>query len=368
MEDLDRSAFDARLNAAHAALDLGPDPEGLRRARRVLVYSYGTRGRDLTLQLRAAGIGCVVYDNADAARAKAAEDGFETTTDLGLDLPLIVAAGQNQIEILDTLDRPAFSLAQALHVLDLRNSYDRARAFTEQAVGRAGELFEVYRRLDAASRPAFLEVLCYRASLDVRLLAHRRPVGEMWRPEARGLEVASFCDIGAYDGDSLTATKAVFPSLARSFTIEPNPALAPTIAAAAAAAGVENRNYAGAAWSHPTRLGARMIFNGMLVIEEDAAGGDIPAEPLDALLGDEAYDYIKMDVEGSEAQVMDGGRRALRRARCVAAAAYHLPGDLIDLPARMDAIVGRSGWRLSFAHYSQSFDDSIFYFHRGRPA
>jgi FkbM family methyltransferase len=365
MVDLDRAAFHERLGAAHASLSA----DGLEGAREVLVYSYGTRGKDLARQLRASGIGCLVYDNAEAARASAATDGFEVTTSLDHDIPLIVAAGQNQIEILDTLERPAFSLAQGLYGLDLRNSYGPARAFTDRTMSQAERLFEVYRRLDEASRPAFFEVLCYRASLEVRHLAHRRPMAEMWRPAARGLDITSFCDVGAYDGDSLTATKAVFPTLARSFTIEPNPDLAPMIAAAAAAAGVENRNFAGAAWSHPTRLDARLIFNGMLVIEEDAKGGDIPAARLDDLLGEAAYDYIKLDVEGSEARVLAGGEQALRKARCIATAAYHLPDDLIDLPRQMDAILGAaSGWRLAFAHYSQSFDDSIFYFHRGQPA
>jgi hypothetical protein len=130
--------------------------------------------------------------------------------------------------------------------------------------------------------------------------------------------------------------------------------------------GIENRNFAGAAWSHSARLSARQIFNGMLVIEEDAAG-DIQTEALDTLVGDETYDYVKMDVEGSEAAVLSGGVETLKRARCIAVASYHLPRDLMDLPAqlrrRVDDQAGAT-WRLAFAHYSQSFDDSIFYLHR----
>ncbi len=90
--------------------------------------------------------------------------------------------------------------------------------------------------------------------------------------------------------------------------------------------------------------------------------GPVAAKPLDDLLGDEAFDFIKMDVEGAEARVIDGGRKALHAARCVATASYHLPDDLIAIPARMDSV--RKDWRIAFAHYSQSFDDSIFYFWR----
>jgi FkbM family methyltransferase len=359
--------FSNALKAAHAELQSRlPRLAKLEGVCEVLLCTYGTRGRDLARQLRAAGVRCVIFDNAEAARATAAADGFEVTRDLDLGLPLIVAAGQNQIEILGELEREAYSLAEALYALNLRNSYGRARAFSDGVVTDAERLFAIYRQIDAAGRPAFLDVLAYRASLDVHHLAHRRPVGEMWRPPVSGLDIRSFCDIGAYDGDSLAATKAVFPALTRSLTIEPSAAMAPAIAAVAERIGVENRNFTGAAWSHPTRLGARLIFNGMLVIEEDAAG-NIQTETLDTLAGGAVYDYIKMDVEGSEAVVIAGGVETLKRARCIAVASYHLPGDLTDLPALLRRLLGDEAaatWRLAFAHYSQSFDDSIFYLYR----
>lgn len=351
--------------AQSSLLERLPRLAALQGAREVLVYTYGTRGKDLALQLRAADIRCVIYDNSPAAREKVAADGFEVTRDLNLRLPLIVAAGQNQIEIMGELERDAYSLAEGLYALDLRNSYGPARAFSDEVVADAGRLFEVYQRLDAGCRPVFLDVLLYRASLDVHRLVHRKPVGEMWNPPVEGLEITSFCDIGAYDGDSLAATKAVFPGLTRSLTVEPSAEMASAIAAVAGRIGVENRNVVGAAWSHPTRLGARLIFNGMLVIEEDAAG-DIQTDTLDALTRGEAYDYVKMDVEGSEGAVLSGGVATLRQARCVAIAAYHLPGDLMDLPVSMDRLLGdeAGSWKLAFDHYSQAFDDSILYFYR----
>jgi FkbM family methyltransferase len=360
---LDLIAFRATLVEAAKALDARrPHLAALEGAREVLLYTYGTRGKDLALQLRAAGVRCVVYDNSPKARALAESDGFEVTLDLSLGLPLIVAAGQNQIEILGEVSRPAWSLAEALYALDLRNSYGPARAFTDRVVGDAETLHAIYASLDARAATVFLDVLRYRASLDVHQLVHRRPVGEMWLPPIDGLGVQSFCDIGAYDGDSLAATKAVFPDLARALAIEPSAAMVEPLTAMAERLGVETRIYTGAAWDRRTRLGARLIFNGMLVIEENAAG-DIETDRLDALSAGEIYDYVKMDVEGGEAKVIAGGIETLRRARCVAVAAYHLPGDLIDLHRQLAAVLGE-GWRASFSHYSQSFDDSILYFHR----
>ena len=74
-----------------------------------------------------------------------------------------------------------------------------------------------------------------------------------------------------------------------------------------------------------------------------------------------------MDVEGTERGVLDGGKASLRSASCIAVAAYHLPDDFTDIRAQLGEILGSfdgaepGGWRLAFSHYSQVFDDSIFY-------
>jgi FkbM family methyltransferase len=357
-----RAEFDAALARAAEGFDvIRPKLAALQGAGEVLVYSYGARGSDLARQLRAAGIEAVIYDNAPAAVARAEADGFRTTNDLTFDAPLVVAAGQNQIEILDDLTRPAYGLAEALYALDLRNSYGRARDFTDRILPDADRLFVVHERMDDRSRAAFLDLLCFRASLDVRRMVHRRPMSAQFDPPVPGLKVRSFCDLGAYDGDSLEATKALFPGLTRSFTIEPSAAQAPVIAAVAERIGVNNTNFVGAAWDSATRLGAKVLANGMLVLDE-GLGGDIETQTLDTLLGDEPFDYFKLDVEGSEARVLTGGVEAMKRARCIAVAAYHLPDDLIDLPAHFDRLMG-SDWKIAFSHYSQSFEDSFLYFH-----
>ena len=217
---LSQANFLDALKAAYAELQAKlPRLAKLEGVREVLLYTYGTRGTDLALQLRAAGVRCVIYDNAEAARARAAADGFEVTHDLGLDLPLIVAAGQNQIEILGELDRDAYSLAEAHYAMDLRNSYGPARVFSNRVVADTDRLFAIYEQIDASCRPAFLDVLLYRASLDVHRLAHRRPVAEMWHPPVSSLDIRSFCDIGAYDGDSWRRPK---PCIRRCRTASPS--------------------------------------------------------------------------------------------------------------------------------------------------
>lgn len=358
---LDRAGFDEALQAAAREREGRRGRlERLAAERRVVIYSYGTKGTDLAMLLRLAGVDCVVFDNAELARERAARDGFETAASLPGGLPVIVAAGQNQVEILDELGPSAYALAEALYTFDLRNAYSPMRDFVAMTATHADALYARYLSLEPTYRADFLAVLLYRASLDVRRTDGRRlPMRQMWTPPLSDLR--SFCDVGAFDGDSLAAMKAVLPGLQRSLTIEPNPELAPRIAETAARLGLANTHYAGAAWSHRTRLKAELLFNGMLVIRE-AADGDTPAEALDVLAAGETYDFVKFDVEGAEREALEGGAEMLRRARCVAVAAYHLPNDLIDLPNQLVGILpAADGWRWGFRHYSQSLDDSIFY-------
>ena len=57
------SDFLAALEEARADLQRRlPRLAKLEGAREVLLYTYGTRGKDVALQLRAAGVRCVVYD------------------------------------------------------------------------------------------------------------------------------------------------------------------------------------------------------------------------------------------------------------------------------------------------------------------
>jgi FkbM family methyltransferase len=360
-QSLDRAAFDAALDEAGAALQAKrPRLDRLAGERRVVVYTYGARGAHLAEQLRACDVECLVFDNGAESRKRAARDGFETLAAVPDGLPLIVGAGQSQIEILDSLGErgDVHTLQEALWAFDLINSYGPARAFTAVVAERRDDLFERHAAMDPDSQAAFAELLAFRASLDVRRLTLRRPMHESWLPPVV-LDVRSFCDVGAYDGDTLAALKGAYPGLERTFTVEPNPDLQAPIAETARRLGLDNRAFQGAAWSGPARLGAATLDNRMMVIREDAQGA-FPAEALDALTDGEAYDYVKFDVEGAEAQAIVGGADLLRRARGVAVAAYHYPEDIIDLPARLEALLG-DGWRHGFRHYSESFEDSVVY-------
>lgn len=368
-ETLDQDAFAGRLYEAsenfkhnrEANLNL------LSKEGSVIVYSYGTRGADFANQLRRIGIDCFIFDNAPRALTRAEADGFKITSNISLDLPLIVAAGQNQLSILSGLTRPAYSLAEGLYGFDLINQCARARLFSENIPAKVGDLYKIYRGLEPSCQQDFLDVLLYRASLDVRFIASsRKSISKMWIPPAAVRTISSFCDVGAYDGDTIISMKAAFPELKSALAVEPNPDLVAKIEAEARSSELKCKVFIGAAWSHKTRLSSHVLQNGMMVIKEDIAG-DIDAEGLDVISSLEPFDYVKFDVEGAEAHALQGARSLLRSSRCIAIAGYHLPDDLLEIPNNLSIILGpqyETEWSRAFHHYSECFDDSIFYFYR----
>jgi FkbM family methyltransferase len=370
----DSLGYDAFCRTLHAAFEnfkknrrAGLDQ--LSKQKSVIVYSYGTRGWDLANQLRRSGVECVIFDNSKQAVARAAAEGFATTSNIALDLPVIVAAGQNQLSILSGLTRPAYTLAEGLYAYDLINQCEKARKFSEVIPTITDQLYQLYGRLDANCSEDLLNVLLFRISLDVRNIAPtRKPVSQMWTPPAAVRAIRSFCDVGAYDGDTLISMKALFSGLESTFAVEPNADLVTSIEAAAQKGSLKNKTFTGAAWSHKTRLSCKVHPNGMMVITEDTSG-TIDADALDNLTSQERYDYVKFDVEGAEAPALKGAHFLLQSANCIAIASYHLPSDLVDIPNHISMILGAeyaAGWRCAFQHYSECFDDSILYFYRAK--
>jgi len=338
--------------------------ERLNASRSVLVYGFGTRGRSLAPQLRSIGVDPVIFDTQPTVRASAAQAGYETVDSPDVDLPLIVAAAQNQSAILER-HPGGYSLVECQYSYDLANQCDFARAFTSPAQLDSEEAFAVYEQLDDESRRCFLDLLRFRFSLDVSAIrSTRMPLSKMWALPLHTIAAASFCDVGAYDGDSIEALSKLTP-LREVLAVEPNPDLAGRIREVATNREIQARVYSGAAWSHPCHLVAKELLGGMIAVEE-SGNGTIPAEPLDAI-ANHAYDYVKFDVEGSEDCAIAGATRTIAQAKAVAMASYHKPRDILDLPARLARVragsTDENGRRASlhFRHYSECFDDSVFY-------
>jgi FkbM family methyltransferase len=338
----------------------------LEKARRVCVFGFGGKGRELAGRLRSLGIEVVVRDASKAAQAVALQEGYEIVdpTSADLSMPTILGAGQKQIEQRDMVGENYVYYQEACDVFDLPCLYDRCRDFSSFVTENVDELGSVLVLLDAESAEVFAALLEYRVSLQPESLAGlNSPDGSMWFdvPREHGSRpYGTFLDVGAFDGDTLIAASE-WLGIDRAIAIEANPELASRLTAVgerlARGVAVESS----AAWSHATMLSFEEVRGGMITVRESSGGG-LAADAIDNYVH-ESVDLAKMDIEGAEARALAGARRVLSEGTDWAVAAYHRPEDLLSLPTMMrDGLAGE--YRLMFRHYSEVFDDSIFYFLR----
>ena len=83
---------------------------------------------------------------------------------------------------------------------------------------------------------------------------------------------------------------------------------------------------------------------------------EVDVVTVDSFLNGERTDFIKMDVEGSEEQVLNGAKETIQKYKPILAlSAYHKPTDKTVLPATVSKI--ENSYKLKLLAY----DDEIFY-------
>ena len=116
-------------------------------------------------------------------------------------------------------------------------------------------------------------------------------------------------------------------------------------------------------------LGAR---SGRLYLHGSGPGAVVNAQPggqpvdvvsIDEYVAREALthvDFIKMDIEGSESQALDGAIETLRRFRPkLAISLYHRPEDLTRIPLWVDNL--GLGYQLHLDHYTIHQEETVLY-------
>jgi FkbM family methyltransferase len=164
-----------------------------------------------------------------------------------------------------------------------------------------------------------------------------------------------FVDCGAYDGDTIAAFRRVTGDrFDRIIAFEPDPK---NFAALKSAASGDQRivlqPYATSARRETLRfvagdgVGSRVSSTGTCEIESITLD-----EALDGL----APTYIKFDIEGSEPDALEGGRKTIARHRPkMAVCLYHAPDHLWSIPLRLNELLPNSRFTLR-TYYADGFD------------
>lgn len=343
--------------------------------RPLLLAGFGGKGRTMAEQLRhLAGREVYVHDASPDRRALAQALGFPVVDRLppqdGGPWTTVLAACQAQAEQRALVPGNALYFQEAATFFGLPHLAHLASDFQDAVIDHMPALYDLYGALHPVSRPRLLAVLRFRASLDPTVLAPARaPVDMMWVDVPRAWRARPYhtvMDIGAFDGDTLRTFGEQFAST-RGIAVEANASLFDAIRTVAARypRGIDIQPVA--AWSRTTRLVFEEVRNGMIRVSESPDGA-LPAARMDEHVH-EPVDFLKMDIEGAEADALDGCAGLL--ARCqpdLALAAYHRPQDLVALwtqGVRLGCTADAFDWHVG--HYSDCLDDTILYAMRRTP-
>lgn len=219
------------------------------------------------------------------------------------------------------------------------------------------------RMADEESRDCIARTLAFRAGADLPFASYASAEPQYFNAltlEALAGRPFTFVDCGAYNGDTFAALLAA-PGVecTRAYLLEPDPGnfrrlvansrglRVPTVCLPLAAADKATMLSFAADNGEASRLGQ---------------GGDtlVAAAALDELLPNESIGFLKLDVEGAEAQVLRGAAQLVQRCRPVLALSlYHNPADLWELPELLFAMCERYRFHVR-QHYANSFDSVLY--------
>lgn len=355
-----------------------PDPSLFMDAKHpVVIYGAGRMGRLFRKNLCAHGIPIAAFSDSNSALWGKLIDGVTVLPPQQLEQfshgPILVASLLYETEIYELLKRMGFKLVYPLSFLNfnypqifISPEYDNALNalfdFNNQEA-----ICSVYNMLaDEQSRCIFLNLIKFRLTFDKKYIrciqsdSKRQYFDDLVLPLSND-EV--FFDCGAYTGDTLERF-CYFSNnqFRRIYAFEP-----------------DRNNYL-QLLNGVTRIGSDRIIpvnSGVYrssgkasFLEEGAVDSKITLEndsnrlPVisidDFCHNNDIPTYIKMDIEGSEIDALEGAKQVIQTAKPkLAIAVYHKAADLWQIPLLIKRF--NSDYRLFFRHYTPEIIDTVCY-------
>ena len=364
-----RSALDRR----YAVIE-----EVLTGQRDAIVYPAAQLGREVASRLRSIGARVVAFGDRDPGVTGGAIDGLPVLS------PVDVAAHHNDDVILiastmyDSAIREDLASRGCQHVvpvgyLNLRlpdifstREYDGAWSAASDPANRSDIEAAFSVLADSESRTVFEGKLAYYLNRDKARIDDIRSANTIYfdRSVHRLSQEEVVVDGGAYVGDTLSSfldeSAGQFDFY---YAFEPDPVSFDRLAmeagrdparVTAVRAGLARR-------TSNARLLSTHGADARLLRGDEAGGEEVPVVGLDEYFeARRPPTLIKMDIEGGEAEALNGGSHLIETARpTLAISAYHYPMDLWRIPLLLDRLM--PGSRLFLRHYTREVDDTVCY-------
>ena len=208
----------------------------------------------------------------------------------------------------------------------------------EFARSRKDELQSVYELLeDDLSKKIFQNVILYKITGKIEYLFEAQSDKDECYALLDAKEIHSYADLGAYNGDTVRELLRYAPQLERVTAFEPDrrsfrklSEYCDTVTFPV----IEKIN--AAAWSCDTTLTFGDEGNRNSGIFAKGKSVDVNATSLDSVLGGQAVDYVKYDVEGCEEQAIIGSTATITLHRPkLLVSIYHRSEDIFALPLQI---------------------------------
>lgn len=386
--DTDRGATDAGLASLldgdprrwRAALDdrYAVVDQVLAGRRRAVIYPAARMGREAAARLRSMGIEVVAFGDRDPTVRDGRVDGLPVLSPAQVSAThradaILVASTLHDSAIREDLEGRGCEHVVPVAYLNLRmpevfgsREYDGSWTAATDPANRAAIEAAYSLFGDNESRRVFAGKLAYYLSLEkARLDDIRSPSTIYFDRGVYEVDVEeAVVDGGAFVGDTLSSFLSATAGRFRSYVaFEPDPASFEKLAAMAAPdpsritavqAGLASRT-ASARLMSTQGADSRML-------DRDELGGElVPVVSLDDYFQNRPPPtFIKMDIEGAEADALRGAVGLLAdHSPKLAISAYHFPTDLWTIPLLMDRLM--PGCRLYLRHYTREVDDTVCY-------
>ena len=214
---------------------------------------------------------------------------------------------------------------------------------------------------DKASKRCLLDIAAFRLGLNTPYASFHHAENQYFNPltlDALQGQPIRFVDGGAYNGDTYLELCSL-TNVQEAYLFEPDPA---NFAQLVAQSGHSTRRV------HCLPLGLSDRYN---ILSFSAGNGEgasitetgtahIAVAALDTVLAGHTVDFIKLDVEGAELQVLKGAQQLIQRSRPVLALSlYHCPQDLWELPLTLAGMCEDYHFYVR-QHFFNSFDSVLY--------
>ncbi|WP_341582253.1 FkbM family methyltransferase [Marinobacter metalliresistant] len=354
-------------NTTEARIWRSPD-QVLEELSSVAVFGTGQCGVALTQLLEQRGISvCYYLDNAaDKQGTEFFNKPVHSPEVAYRDQPVVLVASFWAREIAGQLSKHGIEY----YDFSFSTDYNRWKNHFSPDHFNAKKALDVGTKfLEGADKQAFFGCVRYRQTMDP-LSLQPSEFDHYFHPSVSPTGGDWFVDGGAWQGDTVEYLKNKFGSRIGIHCFEPD-----TLNRKVLSQMVHDRQYEDVVisslglWSHSETLRflkSEDVGHSMQARVDNRAGEslvfEVEAKDLDSycIETDLKPDFIKLDVEGAESQVMMGSERVLQECQPrLAISAYHEPEDLWSLMVRIYETNPR--YRFYFGHHSQNLFESVVY-------